>query len=180
MMRLVGPLTRPTHCHSLEKQLVVVPAVQAAETPDLSEWSLQLVQLRSRWSETALKSMQMLVEEVKTMWRWVLKARTRWKWAAGTQQTRRLCGTFESWRALLPRCREARPCHPCLTPGSMLRHIRRRVVEWLPEMHVLGTAKMLGNGGLVILVLSEERGHFGGKPGRMKGRVRAPLLGRPL
>ena len=47
-------------------------------------------------------------------------------------------------------------------------------------MRVLGTSKMLGNGGLVILVLSEERGHFGGKPGRMKGRVRAALLGRPL
>ena len=128
----------------------------------------------------ALKSMQMLAEEVKTMWRWVLKARTRWKWAAGTQQTRRLCGTFESWRALLLRCQVARPCHPCLTPGSMLRHIRRRVVEWLPEMRVLDTSKMLGNVGLVILVLSGERGHFGGKPGRMKGRVRAPLLGRPL
>lgn len=79
MMRLVGPLTRSIRCHSLEKLLVVVLAVQAAETPDLSELSLQRVKLRSRWSETALKSMQMLVEEVKTMWRWVLEARTTWK-----------------------------------------------------------------------------------------------------
>ena len=115
-MRSVGPLTRSIRCHSLEKLLVGVRVVPATKTPGLSEWSLQRVKLRSRWSETALKSMKMLVEEVRTMWRWVLEARTTWKWAVGRQQTKPLCGTFESWRALLLRCQEARPCHPCSNP----------------------------------------------------------------
>ena len=175
-MRLVGSWTKSTHCHSLEKLLVVIQAVQATETPGLSEWSLQQVKLRSMWSKMAPKSMQMLAEEVKTMWRWVLEARTTWKLVVGMQLTRRLCGTFESWQLALPlSCQEGRPCHLCLNPRSMLPRIRRRVSGWLPEMHVLDTSKRLGNVGLVILVLSGEQGHFGEKPGRMKGRGRAAL-----
>ena len=133
----------------------------------------------STWSEMAPKSMQMLAEEVKTMWRWVWEETTRWKLAVGMQQTRPLCGTFESLRALPLSCQEERPCHPCLNPRSMLRRIRPRAFGWLLETHVLDRLKLLGNAGLVILVLSGEQGHFGGKPGRMKGTGRAALWGRP-
>ena len=116
------------------------------------------------------------------MWRWVLVVMTTWKWVEERQPTRPLYGTFESWRALPSRChcQEETSCHLCLNPRSMLQHIRRIVVALLPEMHVLYTSKMLGNVGLGILVLSGEQGRFGGKPGRMKGRVRAPLLGSLL
>ena len=61
----------------------------------------------------------------------------------------------------------------------MLRHIRPRAFGWLLETHVLDRLMLLGNAGLVILVLSEEQEHFGEKPGRMKGTGRAALWGRP-
>ena len=123
--------------------------------------------------------MQMLAEEVKTMWRWVWEAMTKWKLAVVRQQTRPLCGTFESWRALPLRCQEVTPCHPCLNPRSMLQRIRPRAFGWLRETHVLDRLKLLGNVGLVILVLSEEQGHFGRKLGRMKETGRAASWGRP-
>jgi len=137
------------------------------------------VKLRSTWSEMALKSMQMLAEEVKTMWRWVLEATTMLKLVVVRQQTRPLCGTSESWRALLLSCQEERPCHPCLNPRSMLQRIRPRAFGWLLETHVLDRLKPLGNVGLVILVLSEEQGRFGRKLGRMKETGRAAWWGRP-
>ena len=178
-MRWAGPLTRSIRCHSVEKPLVVFRVGRGRETPGLSELSLQRVKLRSTWSEMAPKSTQMLAEEVKTMWRWVLEVRTRWRLVVGRQQTRPLCGTFESWRALLLSSQEVRPCHPCLSPRSTLRHIRQRAFGWLLETHVLDRSKLLDNAGLVILVLSGEQVHFGGKLGRMMGMGRAALWGRP-
>ena len=47
-------------------------------------------------------------------------------------------------------------------------------------MHVLDMLKLMGNVGLVILVLSGEQVGFAGRPGRRKVRVRAPLRGRLL
>ena len=178
--RSVGPWTRWTHCHSPEKILVGVRLVLEAKAPGLSEWSLQQGMVRSRWSEMALKSTQMSAEGVKTMSRWALEVMTMLMLAEGTQPTRPLCGIFGSWHALPWRCREVRPCLLCLNPGSMLLRIHRKVVGWLPGTRVLGRLELLGNVGLVILVLSGEQVGFAGRPGRRKVRVRAPLRGRLL